>query len=62
MPLMLAGLALMIRSIVLRIYRAKTGKVDPLHAAVEAHVPLNQPPTGACRGGGLTWPCWRPAA
>ncbi len=44
MPLVFAGLALMIRSIVLRIYRAKTGKVDPLHAAVEAHVPLNQPP------------------
>ncbi len=30
----------MIRSIVLQIYRAKTGKVDPLHDAVEAHVPL----------------------
>ena len=40
MPLIFAGLALIIRSIVLRIYRAKTGQVDPLHAAVEAHAPL----------------------
>ena len=42
MPLIVAGLALMIRSIVLRIYRAKTGKSDPMHDAIEAHVPLNQ--------------------
>jgi hypothetical protein len=34
----------MVRSIVLRIYRASTGKVDPMHAAIEAHAPLNQPP------------------
>jgi branched-chain amino acid transport system permease protein len=44
MPLIIAGLALMIRSIALRIYRAKTGRVDPMHAAIEAHAPLNQPP------------------
>ena len=29
------------------IYRAKTGQVDPLHAAVEAHAPLNAPPPAA---------------
>ena len=44
MPLIFAGIALMVRSIVLRIYRASTGKVDPMHAAIEAHAPLNQPP------------------
>jgi hypothetical protein len=42
--LIAAGLALMIRSIMLRIYRAKTGRTDPMHAAIEAHIPLHQPP------------------
>ena len=33
----------MVRSIILRIYRAKTGKPDPMHAAMVAHAP-NAPP------------------
>ena len=53
----------MVRSIALRIYRAKTGKVDPLHAAAEAHVRLaTNRRIERRRGGGLRWPCSRPAA
>ncbi len=44
LPLVGAALALMIRSIALQIYRAKTGTHSPMHDAVEAHVALNQPP------------------
>ena len=54
LPLIFAGLALLVRSIVLRIYRAKTGQVDPLHAAVEAHAPLNAPPPAHARRSGST--------
>ncbi len=43
MPIIAALLALLIRSIVLRIYRAKTGQPDPMHAARAAHAPLDAP-------------------
>jgi branched-chain amino acid transport system permease protein len=45
LPLVAAGLALMVRSIALRIYRAKTGQTDAMHAAIAAAVPLDQPRT-----------------
>jgi branched-chain amino acid transport system permease protein len=43
MPLIAAGLALMIRSIGLRIYRATTRQVDPMLATAAVHAPA--PPT-----------------
>ena len=44
MPLIFAGSQLTVRSTVLRTYRASTGKVDPMNAAIEADAPLNRPP------------------
>ena len=44
MPLILAGAGVDGPLDRAAIYRAKTGKSNPLHDAVEAHVPLNQPP------------------
>jgi hypothetical protein len=44
LPLVGAALALLIRSIALQIYRARTGQHSPMHDAVEAHVALNHPP------------------
>ena len=43
LPLVGVALALFVRSIALQIYRARTGQHSPMHDAVEAHVPLNQP-------------------